>query len=212
VSGNVSFYNETNGRAILPTPTVAAVGLVRDELAIVPSWFSAEGHEVLLLGRAASGGLGGSEYVARHTGMVAGPAPRIDLELEARLQSLLVELAEAGLSKSAHDVSEGGLLVALAECCTLGPRLVGAELELEAASAESFFGEAPSRVILSAEARSAERILALAEQARVPCRRLGSTRGERLVVRVAGAPAVDVSLSAARDAREHCLDAIVGDQ
>jgi len=211
VSGNVSFYNETNGRAILPTPSVAAVGLVRDERAIVKSWFEAEGHELLLLGRAASDGLGGSEYVARHTGQVIGPAPSIDLELEARLQKLIVELAEAELSKSAHDVSEGGLLVALAESCTLGPAPIGAELELAEASAASFFGEAPSRIIVSAERARIDEISRRAEQAQVPCRRLGSTRGDRLVVRVAGSPVVDVSLAAVSEAREHCLASIVGD-
>ena len=213
VSGNVSLYNETDKRAILPTPTVAAVGLVRDERAIVTSWFKQPGHDVFLLGAAAAEGLGGSEYVLRHSGRVAGPAPRIDLELEARLQRLLIELAEAELLASAHDVSEGGLAVTLAECCAAVDdelRMIGAEIRLAASGANALFGEAPTRVVISAPPANAAEIARSAEAAGVPLERLGTTGGDRLILEGPSGPIVNVSLAAARRARETCLEPIVG--
>jgi phosphoribosylformylglycinamidine synthase subunit PurL len=211
VSGNVSLYNETDKRPILPTPTVAAVGMIRDERAIVSAWFKRPGEDVLLLGEASNDGLGGSEYVVRRTGEVQGPPPRIDLELELKVQTLLVELAEAGLLSSAHDVSEGGLAVTLAECaCAVDDEraMIGAEIELPAASASAFFGEAPTRVVISTS--DAERVIERARAAEVPVLRLGQTGGDRLRVRAAGANAIDVALDDARRARESCLEPIVG--
>src|SRR5262249_17901840 len=124
VSGNVSLYNETDGKGILPTPTVAAVGLIRDPADVVTQWFRQPGDMVLLLGSAPNRGLhglGGSAYIVRKVGKVAGEPPKIDLEAEARLQKLVLELARAHLLQSAHDVSDGGIAVALAECCVTAP-------------------------------------------------------------------------------------------
>ena len=213
VSGNVSLYNETDRRAILPTPTVAAVGLVRDERAIVTSFFKASGHDVFLLGAAGSDGLGGSEYVMRHTGRVAGPAPRIDLELEARLQNLLVELAEAELLSSAHDLAEGGLAVALAESATAvdDPHdMVGASIALDRITAAQLFGEAPTRVLVSTAPEKRAEMARRAEAAQVPLSRLGTTGGDKLIVKGPHGPAIDVALAELRHARETCLEPIVG--
>jgi phosphoribosylformylglycinamidine synthase len=213
VSGNVSLYNETDRRAILPTPTVAAVGQLAGESAIVAQFFREASDVVLLLGAASSEGLGGSEYVHLATGKALGPAPRIDLALEARLQALVVDLAEAGVLQSAHDVSEGGLAVALAECaCSVDDeaRMLGARIELEAASAGILFGEAPSRIVISAKADAVPEIERRAAASAVPVRRLGETGGSRLTICVAGTPIIDVDLGDARRARETCLEPIVG--
>ena len=212
VSGNVSFYNETDGRAILPTPTIAAVGLFRDEEAIVRSTFTTEGDSVLLLGEAASDGLGGSELVHRRTGKVQGPPPVIDLEAEARLQRLLVELAEAGVLRSAHDLSDGGLATALAESCVAGDdetAMLGASVEVERSDAATLFGEAPSRAVVSTS--RPDEVEARARAASVACRRLGEVGGDRLRIKAGGDRVVDIGLDEARAAREGCLAPIVGE-
>ena len=213
VSGNVSLYNETDRRAILPTPTVAAVGLLASESAIVTQFFRNAGDVVLLLGEASGEGLGGSEYVHLATGKALGPTPSIDLALEARLQSLVVDLAEAGCLQSAHDISDGGLAVALAECaCSVDDdaRMVGARIELDAASAAILFGEAPSRIVISAKAEALPEIERRAAACAVPLHRLGETGGARLTILAAKAPVIDVDLGDARRARESCLEPIVG--
>src|SRR5262249_40519618 len=117
VSGNVSLYNETNGRPILPTPTIGVVGqLDRVEDIVTVPW-KRIGDVIVLLGaqadRPAAGAMGGSEYVFAHTGKVQGPLPAIDLELESKLQRLCIELARAQLVSSMHDVSDGGFAIAL---------------------------------------------------------------------------------------------------
>jgi phosphoribosylformylglycinamidine synthase len=219
VSGNVSLYNETDGRAILPTPTMAAVGLIRDPGDIVGATFPRDGLAVLLLGAVEGGPLGGSEYVARHTsGEVKGRPPCIDLSAEAALQRLVLELLQSRprLLESAHDVSEGGLAVALAECSTATDdvaAMVGARITLPDGEriAAALFGEAPSRIVVSAEPNNAAAIEAHAKAAGVLVTRLGDTGGDRLVLSRRGAIIAALSLAELRDARERCLVAIVGD-
>jgi len=220
VSGNVSLYNETDGRAILPTPTVAAVGLVRDAGDVTRATFPGAGLAVLLLGPRRGGPLGGSEYVSAHTGEVKGPPPEIDLGLEVRLQRLLLELMRARprLVQSAHDVAEGGLAIALVECCaaTDDPEaMVGACAALPVPDdaedmAAALFGEAPSRVVVSARPEDVAEIARAAEAAGVPLSVLGTTGGARLTITRGGRLAADVGLPALRDARERCLEPIVG--
>jgi phosphoribosylformylglycinamidine synthase len=207
VSGNVSLYNETTDstgrKPILPTPTVAAVGLVADEKHIVTQWFKAAGEDVLLLGNG-SAQLGGSEFQQMKTpGKLGGPAPTIDLDAEKRLQTLMLELCRAGLVSSAHDVADGGILVCLAECSSQ----VGAALEVAGGAAE-LFGEGPTRIVVST--KHAADVTQRAAAAGVPVHPLGKTSDqERLSVRV-GTTALELTLSAMRDARESCLTAIVG--
>jgi phosphoribosylformylglycinamidine synthase len=221
VSGNVSLYNETDGKGILPTPTVAAVGLVADEGDVVGATFPADGLAVLLFGVPGGGPLGGSEYVAAHTGEVKGPPPLIDLGAEASLQALLLELLRARprLLESAHDVSEGGLATALVECCVAGDdnrAMVGATIALEGAAApgepiaSALFGEAPTRVVASARAEHVAEILQRATARGVPVTRIGTTGGAALEIGLAGAHVASPALAALRDAREGCLEPIVG--
>jgi len=218
VSGNVSLYNETDGRAILPTPTIGAVGLVRDAGDVARATFPEAGLAVLLLGAPGGGPLGGSEYVASRTGEVKGPPPRLDLALEVSLQALTLELLRARPRRvqSAHDVSDGGLAIALAECCTAtddAGAMIGADVALPAADealAAALFGEAPSRIVITARPGDVAEIERRAAARGVPVCTLGTTGGARLNLRRGGATVVDVDLATVRDARERCLESIVG--
>jgi phosphoribosylformylglycinamidine synthase len=222
VSGNVSLYNETDGRAVLPTPTVAVVGLVRDEGDVVRATFPEPGLAVLLLGPRAGGPLGGSEYVAQRTGDVKGPPPGVDLALEAKLQALVLDLCRARprLIESAHDVAEGGLGVALAECCVSGDdprRMVGAQIVIPGAddagfdgAAAALFGEAPSRIVVTAAAERREEIERRAAAHGVPLEVLGTTGGAKLQIARGGEDLVDVGLAELREARERALEPVVG--
>jgi phosphoribosylformylglycinamidine synthase len=167
VSGNVSLYNESEvGGAIDPTPIIGMVGLLADHGRRLSPGLVADGDFVLLVGRSGDD-LGGSEYQHVVHGQVAGPPPDIDLERERRTHELVLDAAASGLLRSAHDVAEGGLLVALAECCLLGGRGVRCGplrpddgVRLDAA----LFGESQSRFVVSAASRS---MAALQELARV---------------------------------------------
>jgi phosphoribosylformylglycinamidine synthase len=215
VSGNVSLYNETDGKAILPTPTVAAVGVVRDAGDVVRATFPRADLTVVLLGANGGGPLGGSEYVARATGEVKGAPPSIDLAAEKKLQTLVLEALRQRprLLESAHDVSDGGLAIALAEACVATDddrAMIGATLSTavmqNGTTAESLFGEAPSRIVVSVAPEHVAALQALAKSHRVPCEAVGATGGNRLQI----GHEIDVDLARLRDARERCLESIVG--
>ncbi|AKT43661.1 phosphoribosylformylglycinamidine synthase subunit PurL [Chondromyces crocatus] len=218
VSGNVSLYNETDGRAILPTPTMGAVGLVHDAGDVTRARFEEAGLSVLLLGGTRGGPLGGSEYVVRHSGAVQGAPPGIDLDLERRLQGFLLSLLRRRPRHvlSAHDVSEGGLAVALAECCTAADEarhMVGATIALPEAGedlAAALFGEAPSRVVVTVRPGDEAEVVRAAGAAGVGVTMLGVTGGSRLSIARGGELLLDVGLDALRAARERCLEGIVG--
>jgi phosphoribosylformylglycinamidine synthase len=227
VSGNVSLYNETSDdqgrKPILPTPTVAAVGLVHDEEDILRQWFAHEGDAIVLLGGTDDDALGGSEYQSLKCKALGGPAPKLDLEAEVRLQRLVLALARAHVLSSAHDVSDGGLAVALAECATTTPFApIGAAVTIEGRGSASaaLFGEAPSRVLVSVAPGALGDVLARAEKAGVAARELGRTGGSALVIEVldgtsrAGEPVkrakLEIELGEIQGAREACLRPIVG--
>lgn len=174
--GNVSFYNEYNGEAILPTPTIGMVGLLPKLEDRVPSGFQAEGDAVLLVGESREE-LGASEAHALLTGRDEGPVPAMDLDEAARLDDFLVEGAAQGLLRSAHDCSEGGLAVALAEACVLGGLGVKARLGGDISPAAAFFGETQNRVVVSAAPGQAEAVVALAARHKLPCAALGAVTG-----------------------------------
>src|SRR6185503_19420967 len=128
--GNVSLYNETDGKAIDPTPVIGVVGLLDDASRALTQWFREEGDAVYLLGTTGPD-LGGSALLKVVHGRVAGRPPRLDLEAEKRLHALMAETAAEGLLRSAHDLSEGGLAVALAECClTADGPVIGGRFDL----------------------------------------------------------------------------------
>jgi phosphoribosylformylglycinamidine synthase len=154
VSGNVSFYNETEGRAIPPTPVIAIVGIIADVAKYLKQYFSYSGDAILMV-RTAKPSLTASEYSAIFGGE-GGALPHINLERERRLVEGLVEAAERRLIRSAHDVSEGGIAVTLAENCFNPDTKIGADVTLCGAAPDDLFGEGPSTVILSAPPENLE--------------------------------------------------------
>jgi phosphoribosylformylglycinamidine synthase len=184
VSGNVSFYNETDGVPIFPTPTIAMVGILpRVERHVTP-WFKAAGDIVVLLGRTREE-LGGSEYLKIVHGLVKGTPPWIDLRLERAVQQACLKAIEKGIVRSAHDVSDGGLAVALAECCIAGPdKPLGARIELrEMMRADALlFGESQSRIVVSVKEEDLERLKQIAAQEGAPMQAIGEVGGSRLSI------------------------------
>ena len=175
--GNVSLYNETDGKAIYPTPTVAVVGLLEDASVALTPWFAREGDGVYLLGATADD-LGGSEYLKVVHGRVAGRPPRLALPAEKALHELMAAAAAARVLRSAHDPSDGGLAVALAECGLRADGVgLGARIELPAGlpAHTALFSESPSRMIVTTGDEAALRVLA--DRHGVPVARLGTVGG-----------------------------------
>src|SRR5215472_4402461 len=195
VGGNVSFYNETLGQAILPTPVVGVVGLLEDAERRTTQWFKEPGDLVVLLGDL-DGCLGGSEYLAACHGRLSGPLAPFDLERERAVQAACLRAIDAGCVRSAHDLSEGGLAVALAESAITGPRRLGAEIALPAAARveERLFGEAPSRIVVTVAPGDVERFERIVGEWAVPVTTLGRVGGDRLTIRIDGAPRVDLAV------------------
>jgi phosphoribosylformylglycinamidine synthase len=192
--GNVSFYNETEGRGIYPTPVIGMVGVVENPKNVTSQWFTTEGDAILLLGESRSE-FGGSEYLANVVGAVEGPLPAIDLERERAVQEACRRAIEEELVRSAHDCSDGGLGVALAESCFSGYRKapIGASVELggDVDALAHLFGETPSRIVVSAPVASVARIEEIARECGAPVARIGTVGGESLRIAIAGEPVVD---------------------
>jgi phosphoribosylformylglycinamidine synthase subunit PurL len=191
VSGNVSFYNETEGRPILPTPTVGMVGIFEDVGTAVRSTFPAAGESVVLLG-ATSDELGGSEYQqAFHPDAQVAP-PRVDLAKEKALIATLTELARERVVTAAHDVSNGGFAVALAESSMKG---IGVEIELgghadDLDAASLLFGESQARAIASVPPERLDRLRAIASSHGVPATHIGETVTAAFVIARKGTPLI----------------------
>jgi|FaiFalDrversion3_1042247.scaffolds.fasta_scaffold00037_6 phosphoribosylformylglycinamidine synthase II len=200
IGGNVSLYNESTDR-IYPTPIVAVLGVLEDVSRAVPSGFQRPGDLVVLLG-APEASLAGSTYLKEVHGLVAG-RPRVpELHLHARLVNLLVRSAEEGLVRSAHDLSDGGLAVALAEACLLGGVGATCDLSLEQARAdELLFGEGPSRVVVTVPVDRYEAFCARCSRHRVPVRLLGRVGGEALRIRLA-VGGIEIGMADLREAWE----------
>jgi phosphoribosylformylglycinamidine synthase II len=205
--GNVSLYNETDGNPIYPTPVIGVVGMLEHADRVLSRRFQAPGDAVILLGES-FGELGGTEYLKVVHGLVRGAPPLLDLKAERALQQLLVSLAEAQLIRSAHDCSDGGVAVTLAECCfdTGGN---GADVGIDGVNvardermnlSAALFGESATRVVVSAVPDAAPRVLELASLAGVPARLIGRTGGDVLRIAVAGRVAVEMPLRDAEDA------------
>ena len=198
--GNVSLYNETDGTAIYPTPVIGVVGLLEDASRVLQPWFSTDGDAVLLLGETRVD-LGGSVYLDRIHGAVVGRPPALDLDVERRLHVAMRELATAGLVRSAHDLGDGGLAVALAECCfdADGVRL-GASVRVDARlrADVALFSESPSRMLVSTP--EPEKVEDTARRHEVPVRRLGELGGERLKIASGERTLVDAAVGDLREA------------
>jgi phosphoribosylformylglycinamidine synthase len=209
--GNVSLYNESPAGVVDPTPTVAMVGLIDEEKHTTTQWFKNEGDAIILVGGTGAvrsqefgddtevvlPGLGASRFLKVCFGKKIGPLPTLDIELEIAVQNAVRSLIQLGLVRSAHDCSEGGLAVALAECCFNPGGLLGAEIDLPACSGgrpgseeersaaempastareicTMLFNEAQSRIIISCDPKNAERVLSELDSKNVPHAQIGS--------------------------------------
>jgi phosphoribosylformylglycinamidine synthase len=176
--GNVSFYNATDGQSIHPTPIVGVLGTIDDCARSVPHTLRAAGDAIYIIGAVTRPGLGGSEYLWRTAGQIAGRPAAIDLREERRLHELLVRAAGDGLLSSAHDVATGGLLTTLVETC--GDRLGAAVVaEGELPAHQWLFSESPTRVVVSADQTRSAELTRLCHDAGVACIHLGTATTER---------------------------------
>ncbi|MBN1690513.1 MAG: phosphoribosylformylglycinamidine synthase subunit PurL, partial [Dehalococcoidia bacterium] len=183
ISGNVSLYNETRGVAIFPTPVVGMVGVMSNARRHCSAGFKRAGDIVFLLGAPAGDeSLGSSEYLQSIHGKVAG-SQQIDLPAEKRLQECVIKACERGLLHSAHDCSDGGFAVALAESCILGEIGTVTSVTVNGRLDATLFGEAQSRVIVSTSPAAASRLEGIAYRLKVPVTRLGTTGGDNLIIK-----------------------------
>jgi phosphoribosylformylglycinamidine synthase II len=216
--GNVSLYNENPAGVVDPTPTIAMVGLIDDEKHITTQWFKNHGDVIILVGTVVPRGrddagagindpgynLGGSSYLKVCHGLKVGPPPRIDLAHEIKVQNAVRDLIREGLIKSAHDCSEGGLAVALAESCFNPEKLFGAKVECSrrpagdaqgtmqtnqrhashSEAATTLFNESQSRIIISVAPENLDKAESTLRERAVPFQQLGRVEGDQLRIQV----------------------------
>ncbi|MDD3558459.1 MAG: phosphoribosylformylglycinamidine synthase subunit PurL [Melioribacteraceae bacterium] len=182
--GNVSFYNESPERAVYPTPVIGMVGLIENLDYITTSYFKNEGDLIYILGIDKEE-LGGSEYMKVIHDVVAGNSPQIDLEAEKKLHDFTLRAIRQGFIKSAHDVSEGGLVTALIECSIINQKNpLGCEVELDEGSRFDFalFSESQSRIIVSIDSNKKEAFEKLAEEMNQPISKIGNVNGDKISI------------------------------
>jgi phosphoribosylformylglycinamidine synthase II len=193
--GNVSLYNETDGEAILPTPVIGVVGLLKNSDQTVGRRFQESDSVVMLLGGSRAS-LGGSEYLKVVHGLICGVPPVLDLKTECTLQRVLVELVGAGLLLSAHDCSDGGLAVTLAEC-SADTNEIGCEVAIPTMAGgtiNSLFGESASNVVVSIRKKDVSRVIELVNAASLPWLTLGHSGGKRVRISIGDEDVVDAPL------------------
>jgi phosphoribosylformylglycinamidine synthase len=216
--GNVSLYNESPLGVVDPTPTIAMVGLIDDEKHITTQWFKNEGDIIILVGMqparlragahrdqdVAAPSLGGSRYLKVCHGLKIGPPPHVDLAHEIKVQNAVRDLIRESLVQSAHDCSEGGLAVTLAECCFNPERLFGANIDCsrrpvgdvehaeetnptDASHSEAatvLFNESQSRIVISVASENLEKTISLLREHDVPFQHLGKVGSDELQIRI----------------------------
>lgn len=210
--GNVSFYNESSSSAIYPTPVIGMLGLIENFEKTVPNYFTNEGEIIVILGNIGND-VGGSEYLFLQTGLVAGDAPKLDLEYEKRLQTLCLELISSQLITSAHDVSEGGLATALVEASIGGSRIIGSTLQniVMKFSRPDFilFGESQSRIVITTTLDNLNEVLTKAKQYEIDAKAVGETTTEN---RIKIANLIDLSLEEAKSEYELAIPRLMGEE
>jgi len=211
--GNVSLYNETLGEGIYPTPTVGVVGIVENIAHVTRAHFQNEGRDVLLLSGAgisdsdAPTRFGSSEYAKEIFGTVWGLPPALDLAKEAALQKLVLELIDKQLIESAHDCSDGGVAVALAECAF--KKGIGAKIEVKAqgvAPEFALFGEDATRIVISCDANKTQAIQQMAVKSGLSAEKLGVTGGRGLQISIDGKTAISAPVSELKQAWASALE------
>jgi phosphoribosylformylglycinamidine synthase subunit PurL len=197
--GNVSLYNESPAGVVDPTPTIGMVGLIDTEEHITTQWLKNDGDAIILVGTGmgfqstdrqdADGAsqLGGSRYLKVCHGLKLGPPPRVDLASEIKIQNAVRALIREGMVKSAHDCSEGGLAVALAECCFNPEKLFGVEIDLKAGDTPPttvLFNESQSRIVVSVGPEKLAKTMSMLQEGQIPFQQLGRVGGDQLRIRV----------------------------
>jgi phosphoribosylformylglycinamidine synthase II len=210
--GNVSLYNESPAGVVDPTPTIGMVGLIDNEEHITTQWFKNEGDVIILVGAIASTvaagadrgdektghdkeseasalgySLGGSRYLKVCHGLKVGPPPCVDLAYEIKIQNAVRALIREGVVKSAHDCSEGGLAVSLAECCFDAEKLFGLEIDFKAGDTPAttvLFNESQSRIVLSVDPGNLQKTMSMLQDHQIPFQQLGTVGGDQLRIRV----------------------------
>ena len=197
VSGNVSFYNQTGRSAIYPTPTIGMVGLIADVEKHITQWFKDDGDVIVLLGETREE-LGGSEYMKQAHGIVAGKPPRLDLEAESNLVRALLEASDRGILKSAHDLSEGGIALSLAESCFTPENTVGITVELSGTIRGDalLFSESQARAVVSLDNQNTGILRTITESNNVPMTVIGTVGGTGFLIK----GLIDIPVSEARRA------------
>jgi phosphoribosylformylglycinamidine synthase len=226
--GNCSLYNQSPAGPIDPTPTIAVVGIIEKPEHVTTQWFKDEGDAIILLGEPEDAddpvqGLGGSAYLQVVHGRKTGTPPRVDLNRARLLHTTLIGLIQSGLVKSAHDCSEGGLAIALAESCISQlvaretPRLIGAKVDLakplpppdggrvadrpDAGAIRLdalLFGETQSRVVITCQPLDAAKVVERAKLMGVPAARIGTVGGDKVIIKT-GASELSVAVAELHD-------------
>jgi phosphoribosylformylglycinamidine synthase len=209
--GNVSLYNETDGKAIYPTPVLGVVGLIEDASRVIGRSFRQNGDAIFLLGENRHE-LGGSEYLKIAHDLVGGVPPALDLRAERALQQLLVASAREGLTRSAHDCADGGLAIALAEC-TCGTGGIGLTVDVAAvdavdlwAGASTLFSESASRVVVSVAREHVAAFQQRASDFGVPACEIGTTGASRIRISIDGREAIDIGVDEAEGIWDTALE------
>ncbi|OLE97048.1 MAG: phosphoribosylformylglycinamidine synthase II [Cyanobacteria bacterium 13_1_20CM_4_61_6] len=197
--GNVSLYNESPAGVVDPTPTIGMVGLIEKEEDITTQWFKTAGDEIILVGKIGAE-LGGSRFLKVCHGKKIGPPPHVDLAHEIEIQNTVRDLIRGGIVQSAHDCSEGGLAVALAESCFNPKQRFGAEIDLgdcggsrpsgagetPGTTEEILFNESQSRIVISVAPENLEKTMSMLGERKIPFQQLGKVAGDQLRVEIAG--------------------------
>lgn len=216
--GNVSLYNETLGEGILPTPVMGVVGAIPGMEAPLPNTFQQEGSTLILLGGLLPDGdnqierrFGSTHYARTVLGQTWGLPPALDLDFEKQVQGLTRRLVRERMFESVHDLSDGGLAVAAAECC-LGPERMGARLEIDASgpSVVQLFHEAPSRVLVAVRPEQVDAVVSAAAEAGVPAPIIGRTVAGRLEIRMGDRSLCSVSTEKLFESWDGALERLLG--
>jgi len=211
--GNVSFYNESEDSAVLPTPVIGMLGLLDNIELSLKAGFTVEGNQVVMLGEVTPA-LGGSEYLYQKVGEVKGPCPPLDLEREKAVQQVCLQANHHGWISAAHDISEGGLSIALAEMCLLSPKSSlgvniffpatpgGNEGEVIPKPSEILFSECQSVILVEVNANYVSNVIQLTKSLKVPCSVLGTVGSDRFKI----TPWIDLPLSELVETYYHSLE------
>jgi len=216
--GNVSLYNETLGEGILPTPVIGVVGTIPGMEAPLPNTFQQEGSTLILLGgllpfcdEQMERRFGSTHYAKTVLGQTWGLPPALDLDFEKQVQGLTRQIVRDRVIESVHDLSDGGLAVAVAECC-LGPGRIGAQLDIDAGgpAVVQLFHEAPSRVLVAVRPERVDAVVAAAAEAGVPAPIVGKTVAGRLEIRIADRSVFSVPTEKLFETWDEALERLLG--